>query len=245
MEMNKTTGEGKANVDVANAELKRLERNATYGHADLQVSIVDVHDPKSLRGSKIAEELAGVARDGFGTNITDDDANNHILNVDLLQLIYVQGRLVGFASYDIFEFSGMKVLYLSGVVIRKDNQTKGLSKMSLGNAIGTIQPDVLTMRTQNPVVYHLASEFAKEIYPSDGLRGPSYELCVSIGEYVAVKRLGMRNYQKELFFEKGTYGTALNDKVPDVVDERARSVFEGLKLDRQRGDSIIIVAMLR
>lgn len=194
-------------------------------------------------GTGTAKELADIARNGFGTDITDDDANNHILNVDFLHLIHAQSRIIGFASYDRFEFSKMKVLYLSGIVIRKDNQTRGIATLSLSSAINLIHPDILTMRTQNPIIYHLASLFAKEIYPNcDAVAGPSYELCNLIGEHVAVDRLGMRNYQKDLFFEQGTYGTSLNDKLPNIEDKNTNDLFARLKLEQKRGDSIIIVA---
>jgi len=55
----------------------------------------------------------------------------------------------------------------------------------------------------------------------------------------------MKKYNKELFFEEGTYSTALNDEVPIIRDGNTIEVFKRLNLNRERGDSIIIVAVVR
>jgi len=96
------------------------------------------------------------------------------------------------------------------------------------------------------VIYHLISKYAQEIYPNkDNKPGPLYELCVSVGEYVAVNRLDMKKNNKELFFEEGTYSTALNDEIPIIRDSNTIEVFKRLNLNRERGDSIRIVAVVR
>jgi len=226
-------------------EFVKLAREAST-EIDSNIIIGQISNPKSLSNSPIVKELVAIARDGFGTFMTEEDVRNHVLNVDFLHLIYVENTLVGFGSYDVFGYLDKKILYINGIVVKKSIQKRGLAIISLNSAINTNNPDILVARTQNPVIYHLISKYAQEIYPNkDDKPGPLYELCVSVGEYVAISRLDMKKYNKELFFEEGTYSTALNDEIPIIRDSNTIEVFKRLNLNRERGDSIIIVAVVR
>jgi len=53
------------------------------------------------------------------------------------------------------------------------------------------------------------------------------------------------SYWTTPFFEERTYSTALNDMVPIIRDGNTIEVFKRLNLNRERWDSIIIVAVVR
>ena len=180
-------------------EFVKLAREAST-EIDSNIIIGQISNPKSLSNSPIVKELVAIARDGFGTFMTEEDVRNHVLNVDFLHLIYVENTLVGFGSYDVFGYLDKKILYINGIVVKKSIQKRGLAIISLNSAINTNNPDILVARTQNPVIYHLISKYAQEMYPNeDGKPGQSHDLCVSIGKHVA-DRLNMKKYNEKSSF---------------------------------------------
>ena len=207
----------------------------------------------AIHGGELSKEvvssLVDIARDGFGTQITDEDARNHILKVDFLQLIISSaGNLIGFAGYDELKIRlvGGSVLYLSGIVIKQSDQNRGLGEYAIREAIEATEADALALRTQNPVMYYTARKILGVIYPYPGPRSlypdKNLEACKHIASEIA-KKLGMKNYQKENFIEQGTYGTSLNASVPEVDAYVTGKLFAELKIDRNRGDSMIVVGL--
>ena len=74
--------------------------------------------------------------------------------------------MVGFASYNKYTILKNDVLYLGGIVVKKDAQSKGFAKFALSEAIRENNPDILAMRTQSALMYHIASRFSNEVFPS-------------------------------------------------------------------------------
>ncbi len=212
-------------------------------------------DPRSIDHG-LLKSLARSTRNGFGTDISDESVKEHVMGSNILQLLKVEGAPVGFASYDMIEVTPgngvgrerqLSVLYLRGIVVEKEHQGRGFFKEALSQAIGQNSPDVLSMRTQNPLIYMATKRLVGRMYPNGGVY-PSVTLghnehAHSLGLEIA-KRLGMRRYEDSEFREQRTYETALNDTVPRV-DEETERLFSSLRINRNRGDSIVIVSLLR
>ena len=104
------------------------------------MNITRIENPnQTLQGEEretLVEKLVDIARDGFGSEITQDDVENHVLTVDLLYLIENEGELVAFSSYDFLEVEGEQVLYLSGIVVKQDKQQRGIFEEVNRDAMG-------------------------------------------------------------------------------------------------------------
>jgi len=129
-------------------EFVKLAREAST-EIDSNIIIGQISNPKSLSNSPIVKELVAIARDGFGTFMTEEDVRNHILNADFLHLIYAENTLVGFGSYDVFGYLDKKILYINGILVKKSIQKRGLAIISLNSAINTNNLNILVARTQN------------------------------------------------------------------------------------------------
>lgn len=198
---------------------------------------------------EVLHQLIDAAKDGFGSHMTDDDARNHILGAETLHIIRYDNELVGFGAYTTFRVLGLKVLYLGGIVLKEENQGLHLFDVSMERALRDEDPELLVMRTQNPVVYHCASRYVSAIYPNASRsvsRQATYEraLAIAVGTVVA-ERLKTKSYDPETFACRNTYGRPLNDKIPEIRDSGATRVFDELKIDRQRGDSVLIVGFVK
>ncbi len=165
--------------------------------------------------------------------------------------------LVGFASYLNLQFSvrtspgtveeDVNVLYLSGVVIDESCQGKGLSRLAMKEALEEMRPRALALRTQNPAMHSAMKKtvnsfgFDSEMFPS--FSGDTNFQASEIAKRVS-EMLQEKNYNGEKFTDRGTYGRALNKTVPKV-NEYTEKLFESLGIDREKGDSIIMVAIFK
>ena len=186
----------------------------------------------------LVEKLTDIARDGFGTDMSKQDVENHVLPVDQLYLVDVGGKLIGFSSYDLLRYQQKNILYLSGIVIKKEFQKCGLFRVV--NSLALMGDyDFFAMRTQNPVVYAAASKLV-DLYPKAG-RIP--EDVKDIASAIAVEHLGMNDFCRETFVKRSTYGCCLYDAVPE---HRAKEFFdEVLELDYSSGDSVLLVGRVK
>ena len=194
-------------------------------------------------------QLISAAKDGFGSHMTDDDARNHILSAETLHLIYYDNELVGFGAYSTFKVLGLKVLYLGGIVLKTESQGHHLFDTSMERALHDENPNMLVMRTQSPVVYHCASRYVSAIYPNtntDASLQTAYEkaLAMAIGSEIA-KRLKAKSYNANTFTDRKTYGRPLNDSIPKISDSEATGLFNSLRIDRRRGDSVLIIGFVQ
>lgn len=212
---------------------------------------VSVTNPATITGD-VMKSLVRSTRDGFGTNMSEDDVRIHVLGSDMLQLLRSDGEVVGFASYNIMgipnaQGQNASALYLRGIVVEKMHQGEGLFNLALTSALDETTPEVLCMRTQNPLIYMATKRLVARKYP-DGVVYPSLTLPTNtyadrIGSEVA-RKLEMQRYNHDTFKGSKTYERELNDKVPRV-DTETEALFDGLGVDRLQGDSILIVSLLR
>jgi hypothetical protein len=194
----------------------------------MRLSIECIRNPRDSIAEESIPALVAVARNAFGTEVTYEDVKAHV-HGDLLYLIRDRDELIGFSSYNTRE----EELYLSGIVIRRDRHRKGIFHEVNALAIRETLPRYLVMRTQNPVVYAGAKKLARSIYP-DGCGVPEHILRVA-------RRYGGHRMDDDLVI-RGCYGASLYDYIPE---HSAKRFFDDvLKLDYERGDSIIIVGEL-
>jgi hypothetical protein len=191
-------------------------------------------------------ELTGIARKTFYGTMTEEEVRNHVSGVGLLHLILQTNggsdRLIGFAAYNLYGMQHGKILYLAGIAADCDAQGNGSFGTSVAKAVGATAPDYLVMRTQNTVIYHAASKVTGEIYPC--IQKPP-ERVRDVAGFIAAM-LGSRNYDRETFTDRGTYGRTLYERPQNTQDPVANSIFgETLKLDIDRGDSVILVVPTR
>lgn len=195
------------------------------------------------------------SRRGFGAEMSKEEVIEHMNAGDTLHLIYHGRRLAGFAAYT---HMGMEVqsgavakiesvLYLHGVVLDMKYQGKKLFALSAEIEISKGRPYAFTLRTQNPAMYSALMSVVFRTHPGSMIH-PSHEdapdeMAQAIASHIA-KMLGERHFNLSSFTDVGTYGRALNGSVPRVNPE-VEGLFSRLEIDRRRGDSIIVVALLR
>jgi hypothetical protein len=232
-------------------------------HASAFVRIHSI-DNRKVDDSVMAD-LINIARDGFGSGITLDDVSHHVKDADMLYLIASDDELIGFSCYNRYMLQiedpvtdhhraieaiygydrlGIRdVLYLSGIVIRKEYQRCGLfhkvNTLALMDKETRYPYDYLAMRTQNPHVYAGAQRLCSEIYPCgdslpDDVKRVAKSLC---------NKLSMANLNLETLVSKGTYSGSLYDETPHhiVLDE----FFRSLNIDANNGDSVLIIGRPR
>ena len=115
-----------------------------------------IHRPyENLTDKEIKELVKGlteIARDGFGTEITEEDVENHVLKTDEVYL-FKPDDVAGFSSFNKYKVLGHGVLYLNGIVVKRKYQKNGFFYKANSRAIKKNKPDIFITRTQNPVVY--------------------------------------------------------------------------------------------
>ncbi len=135
-------------------------------------------------------------------------------------------------------------------MIKKSHQHEHLFDLSMKKALFDYEPDVLTMRTQNPVMYRAARKYTNVTYPTakdgnDEKLGGDANFYAALAEVIGsriARRLKMQNYSASEFFGKGTYGCQLNDSLPSIGD--IEKLFTPGRFDNSRGDCIIIVGFV-
>jgi hypothetical protein len=193
---------------------------------DTMLDVKLIENPRMNLNEALLPTLTAIARNAFGTHMGDGDVAAHVLDVDRIYLIKRSDEIVGFSSYN----SNNEELYLSGIVLRRDAQRKGIFSEMNGRALADTMPKYFVMRTQNPVIYGATKTLVRNIYP--GLSAAPKH----IGE-IAQKYGGAS--MGEDFVIRGCYGTSLYDKIPE---HSAKKFFDNvLKMDYGRGDAVIIV----
>lgn len=184
----------------------------------------------------LLERLLPTTRSAFGTPITEDDVCNHLFDADRTYLLEHDGALVGFSSYKHLHTEHGAVLYLSGIAIDRSAHGKGLFRCVNEHALASYDPDYLVMRTQNPVIYRGVERLVDMICPA---RCPSPERVLDIARRFAGKEM-----EPDTHVVRGLYGTSLYDVIP--ADLPTRDFFdECLRMDYARGDSVVIVGVLK
>ena len=193
------------------------------------------------RRESLVTRLAEIARNGFGTEITMKDVENHVMNVDSLYLIRQNDAIVGFSSYDVLNIGKASIFYLSGIVVERNSQKKGIFHRVNQIALYSGDFDFMAMRTQNPVIYAATEKLVKTLYPN---RNSTPESIRKLASIIARDHLKMERFCEETMVGRATYGTCLYDKVQR--HPRADNFFDNvLKVDYNAGDSVLLLGGLK
>ena len=221
------------------AELLRGRYYTT--ETDGLISVFDSPKPENFKQETLCR-LRDIASEAFGKEVSFDSLINHAFGCRYLHLFSHGTDLAGFASFTDYDFNSNRIIYLGGTVVRPVHQKRRFLSESLKIILKETVPRYLTMRTQNPVIYHAVSKLRCTMQPSFD---ESDTEMVDVGQFIA-RLLGMQNYDPKVFCERGTYNGSLYISKPTVNDQRITNLFEHkLKLNYLQGDSIIIVARVR
>ena len=208
----------------------------------MKTTLETIYNPyKTFSGIErktLLDQLTDIAREGFGTQITRDDVENHVFDVHSLYLIKDRGEIVGFSAYD--RINEKNILYLQGIVLRQDYQKGGLFTRVNQQALSLKDFDYLAMRTQNPVVYSATEKIVDALYPCSSTI--PYDVK-EIATRIAKEYLGMKSFSSETFVSKATYSCSLYDIIPQ--HKCSSAFFDNiLELDYQAGDSVLLLGGL-
>jgi len=213
----------------------RIERK--FGTSVFKLSLDQLDSETRL---KILEQTIKVAAEGFRQDPKDEvfrqDVADHVLNTPELYLVYTGKECIAFAAIEHFEARGIPVLYLGGLMVKRDFQGNGLMKDLISLEIGLSKPRVLVARTQNPCILDLMKSFCEKekIYPFTGF--PKGD-CQTVSEFLNINRGG---FDSKTLIGLGTYGRCLyGDGVPKSNHPQSNLFME--RIDPQMGDSILFI----
>ncbi|MBI4974135.1 GNAT family N-acetyltransferase [Candidatus Roizmanbacteria bacterium] len=149
------------------------ESNKTIEVKGQNLKIVGVDfDPFTDR--KYVAHGIQVAASAFGvphiTREFEHDVRNHLEGHRVLLAYDTLGIPVGFGSFDHLQDGESGILYVSGLVIRKDCQSSGIGTALSREAVlhmkaSGYRVDLVAGRTQNPVVAAARASYCDPIYP--------------------------------------------------------------------------------
>lgn|GEM_PF-5473816 len=194
------------------------------------------------------DELTRVARDGFGSPITREDVEYHVMVADAIHLMEEvcraenkPDRIVGFSSYGRISAEGRDLLYLHGIALESALQGNGLFAKSLLAMAECQGLETIAMRTQSPVVYKAAKSLCSDFFPQNGVSMPSR--IREIGREIGLVFLKMRHFDSSTFVDRGTYGKCLYGSIPFCKEYRP-FFNDVMKIDYNAGDSVLVIGKL-
>ena len=171
----------------------------------------------------VIEAARVIAADGFGVDVqlkSLEGIRDHLINVSACAFVCL-GELMGFASVKIFD--ELDVLYLHGIAMRTDCQSKGLGKRLLQEIINLYPKSKITFTTQNPVMYDVLNSLCCKVYPSPQNHiVPTY--LQELGAELMAGRRG--KFSKETFVSEGLYQKCLYDKIPQSKNSSVDQWFQ-------------------
>jgi hypothetical protein len=236
-------------VDVRTAaEVLLRDVPVAVGFIGTKGVVLDVGRFEAL-SSDLRDSLAVVAghliASGFG-----QDPNGPAFAADVrgflsgghLFLVMVGGEPALLRNHGSFDTRHGRVLLLMGVVVAAQRHDEGLATVMHRAVIRKVSPRFLATRTQNPLVYDIVRRYVSQLYPNAS--DPEGEVPREIREVadLAAAQLGCRDFQREIFVDRGTYGEpthspAMSQKSRDP----AVNQFFGRVLDVARGDSVLLL----
>jgi len=171
-----------------------------------------------------------IASLGFEQALTGElrhDVQCHLMMGERVYGVYEEGRLMGFAIFDIFA----EVLYLSGIILMPEMQGKGVA----GQVVRFVQEAsgtrYLALRTQSLRMWVAGKNMCREWYPcvqpNDGML---HILGLEIARYL--------NMTKTI--EPGCYGGPLYGNKPVYRDPQLQAWWDSI-CNFERGDAVLCV----
>lgn len=146
---------------------------------DVLETYIDKNTPE-----KFFKDGVSVAASAFGLPQTPEfelDVYNHLLNHQTLFAYDECGAPVGFSSLEYLTAESKGILYISGLVVKKEYQGKGTGTFLATEAIAKIREskpvDLIAGRTQNPVVAKTRMNYCHPVYPINASPDPDIILA--------------------------------------------------------------------
>ena len=210
---------------------KKEDKMSLFSEKDIMI----VDNPEKFFGSSnnisILSDLCESTRDGFGTDVTNEDVFNHVTKCDLLAIAFQRGEAVGFSSVKLIAEEDLVFFY--GTAIRKKYQGNGINRMLKEKMLALKDSKFLACTTQSPVVYKYFKRFCKKVY-----------LSPIIPREIIQK--GIRMYPKvnNQLILRDCYPECLYEKIPQIDDEKINHWFNShLRIDknRQSKDAVLLI----
>ncbi|MBI4143622.1 hypothetical protein HY486_00030 [Candidatus Woesearchaeota archaeon] len=151
---------------------------------------------------ELVHKIVELASNGFGFQMGYDDVLGHLTAPQKVLLGYVSSAPVIMYAHSHLNLKGRQVMYVDGVVVRKDFQTKGMfpamTRMIAENA------EYIGLRTQNPAMQRALEKYCKTTHPG---HNDSDEEIKQVQQNLA-KHLGMNIDENGL--QKGFYPIRLS-----------------------------------
>ena len=199
--------------------------------------------------SNLLESFNRIVSRSFDRELPEDydGVKKHILNVDILSVFCVNGKLTGFASCLIY--GKYDLLYLHGITVDSESKSRGVSKMALKQLITITGKNNFACTTQNPIMYCLARSLYSEIYPNTtGMLLPE-RLEHAVGELIEERRL--RTSERQIIYNPqdmtigSLYGKCLYSSIPESRDQNVNSWFrEKLNIvNGKTNNGVLVIAI--
>lgn len=185
-----------------------------------------------------AEEAADVATRAFGQVVPPANVEAR-LRSEIVLTARSGTTLVGWASLDDLDTvtSFGKAVYLSGVVIRPEEQSRGVAARFMAAIAALEGVGVVVFRTQSPVAMHALTVNASAIYPNPQGEEPPAELFALVTATAEAEGgaypLHVAGVGRELYPQRPTHR-----------DARVQTWFDELCPAPERGDALFFVAVL-
>jgi len=189
------------------AEFAIQEKNINF--TDWRVDYYKTESFKKIFQLKIIKSITEIVSFGFGKNGDLEDVKNHIFESDNIGLIYVDDKMVGFATTR--NYFDIDLCYLHGIVVSTTH--KGLGTFLLKKMFLNSEMSLCGFTTQNPAMYLTAKKCTSSLFPD-----PNFETSedyVLLGKKLTVDRPGV--YQKNMSI-KNLYPDCLYEKIPKSND---------------------------
>ena len=207
------------------------------------------HCPLSLEKkvrNQIVDSLTPVAIDAFGTDMTREDVENHVIPVSTLLVSRNSEEVKGFSAYKTFNFEDYAIVYGVGASVLRSEQGKGLYRRFNEEGIkvelrkNASNKFYFAARTQNPVIYASLRkmDLIEKVYPNEEKTPHDIE---EIAEKIANILGGQIDKN---FVMKNAYGKCLYDEVQRYKDEEVNNMFDSL-LSYEKGDALLIIGKLK
>ncbi len=167
-----------------------------------------------------------VVQTGFGGRTLDDcivDAEEHLRTAGLVQYVFSEEQLVGFAMYE--EYPGA-LLYLNGIVIRQQAQNRKIGTSMLREAIETTNAKRLFAVTRNPAILRMFETVCNLVQPT--ARSPHGSIVSEAEVARLATKIGLP--QDDLPYHRDRYPRNLYGRIPThrnpVIQEQFETVYD-------------------
>lgn len=189
-------------------------------------------DFDSFTDQKYVAHGIQVAASAFGvphiTGEFEDDVRNHLEGHRVLLAYDARGIPVGFGSFDHLQDGESGILYVSGLVIRKECQGSGIGTALSKEAVlhmkaSGYKVDLVAGRTQNPVVAAARASYCDPIYPITAKPAPDI-ISAANSLHTHLNMSGVMN--TDTLVTKDAYQYPLNDTRPRSKHPNINTFFD-------------------